>query len=767
MALISFVVPAYRVQGYLRECLDSILGQPVRDVEVVAVDDCSPDSCGEIIAEYAARDPRVRLVTLAENVGLGEARNIGLDQATGEYVWFLDSDDWLVDGCLVAVAERLRRVEPEVLVVDHVRAYWNNRKFGSGLAGTIPDSAGAVFAVRENPEVIGVLHTAWNKVLRRRFLVDLGLRFAPGWYEDVSFSYPVLLAACRISVLDAVCVNYRQRRCGAITRTRDDRHFEVFPHWRRVFDLITQWGPEYDDLRPLIFERMVWHYLIVLGNGRRVSPDLRRAFFDQVVADYRRWLPPGGYRVPGGVDGVKHRLVAGGHWRTYLTLRALHRSRGGARRLVRRPFSRRLSRAVRATLPSARAGRTATPAPRGVRLPLPAPLSRLARLPTPLFRAGGFSRAALLRGYYHAQLRRPLDPTLALYAAYWYRGYACNPAAIYERARELAPEIRGVWVVRRDRVPSLPPGVPYVVAGTRAYFRALAQAHWLINNVNFPDYVVKRPGSVHVQTHHGTPVKVMGLDQQHYPPGASGLDFPDLLRRIDRWDYSVTANTFCTQMWERAYPADYLPLETGYPRNDRLVNAGPGEIEAVRARLGIRPGERVVLYAPTHREHRPGYWPPFDADALLDALGPTGRLLVRGHYLDPAGTPTRRAGDLRVVDVTDHPSVEDLYLAADVLVTDYSSAMFDFGTLDRPIVIYAPDWDDYRRERGVYLDVLAEAPGVAATCLPELLDLFRTGAVDGAGAAGARERFRRRFCALDDGRAAERVVRRILLDEPD
>ncbi|WP_203861533.1 bifunctional glycosyltransferase/CDP-glycerol:glycerophosphate glycerophosphotransferase, partial [Plantactinospora mayteni] len=621
MALISFVVPVYRVQGYLRECLDSILGQPVADVEVVVVDDCSPDSCGEIIAEYADRDDRVRVVTLDRNVGLGEARNIGLDLATGEYVWFLDSDDWLVGGCLPAVAERLRRVGPEVLLVDHVRAYWDHRRRGSGLARTVPDSGAGVFAVRDRPEVLGVLHTAWNKVVRRRFLVDSDLRFGPGWYEDVSFSYPVLLAAGRISVLDVVCVNYRQRRSGAITRTRDDRHFEVFPHWHRVFELMARWGPEYDDLRPLIFERMVWHYLVVLGNGRRLSPELRRGFFDRVVADYRRWAPPGGYRVPGGIDGLKHRLVAGGHWRTYALLRALHHSRrGGVGRLARRQ------------------PRPPASAP----APLPAPPSEphgLSRLPAALAGAARLTREGLLRAYYHAQLRRPLDPGLALYAAYWFRGYACNPAAVYEKARELAPWIRGVWVVRRDQVSSLPPGLPYVVAGTRAYFRALAQASWLVNNVNFPDYVVKRPGSVHVQTHHGTPVKVMGLDQQGYPHGAAGLDFPGLLRRIDRWDYSLSANTFSTQMWERAYPAEYRTLEVGYPRNDRLVNAGPAEVEAVRRRLGIDPGERVVLYAPTHREHRPGYSPPFDPGALVEACGPAGRLLVRGHYLDPDACP--------------------------------------------------------------------------------------------------------------------------------
>lgn len=745
MSLISFVVPAYRVQGYLRECLDSILDQSFSDIEVIAVDDCSPDSSGEIMAEYAARDSRVKVLALPENVGLGEARNRGLELATGEYVWFLDSDDWLAEGCLSAVARRLREAEPDVLIVDHVRTYWNNRVTGSQLANVFPTPPGAAtFTVRERPELLDVLHTAWNKLVRREFLLGTGVRFGPGWYEDVSYTYPVLLSADRVAVLHRVCINYRQRRAGAITRTKGERHFEVFPHWRAVFAYLDAGGgraagdgPDagggpgtgggrFDDVRPLVFRRMIWHYLTVLGNGERLLPEQRPKFFAEMAADYRRYLPPGGYPVPAGNEGVKHRLVAAGKWRTFTVLRAAHLARNRARAVV--------AGTRRATLP---------------------PVRRLARL----------GRDALLRGYYHAQLRLPMDDRLALYAAYWYRGYACNPAAIYEKARELAPQLRGVWVVRRDRVGSLPPGVPYVVAGTPRYYRALARAKWLVNNVNFPDFVVKRRGSVHLQTHHGTPVKAMGLDQQRYPMGAASMNFPKLLRRIDRWDYSVTANSFSSQMWDRAYPAEYVTLETGYPRNDRLATAGPAEVAAARARVGVAPDERVVLYAPTHREHLPGYRPPFDPDRLLNTLGPGGRVLMRSHYFHDRESVEGTTEPGRVRDVSDYPSVEDLYLVADVLITDYSSAMFDYAVLDRPVVVYAPDWDAYRLSRGVYLDILAEPPGAVATTFPDLLDLFRTGAAEDDAAAKARAAFRRRFCTLEDGRAAERVVRRALLGE--
>ncbi|MFE0588545.1 CDP-glycerol glycerophosphotransferase family protein [Micromonospora echinospora] len=731
MALISFVVPVHRVQGYLRECLDSLLGQAFDDVEVIAVDDCSPDASPEILTGYAGRDPRVRLVRLTGNVGLGPARNVGLDRATGEYVWFVDGDDWLTPGCLPVVAERLRATRPDVLLVDHVRVHWNDSVTRSALRDVLPEPVGAeTFRLRDRPEAVRLLHTAWNKLVRREFLVSLGLRFAPGWYEDVSFSYPVLLAAGRIGLLDRVCVNYRQRRAGAITRTPGDRHFDVFAQWERVFRFLADHpaAAGAQDLHPVLFERMVWHHLTVLGNGERIAPELRAAFFDRIVADHARWRPPGGYRTPAGVEGLKHRLVAAGRWRTFSALRGVHQAGGTARRTVRV------------------ARRRAAPVLRGA--------ARLTR------------DAALLAGY-RAELRRPVDPTLAVYAAYWYRGYACNPAAIHAAARRLAPHVRGLWVVRRDRVDSLPPGLEYVVAGTAAYFRALARARWLVNNVNFPDHLRKRPGSVHVQTHHGTPVKVMGLDQRRYPLGASGMDFAALLRRIDRWDYSISSNSFSTQMWERAYPASYTTLEVGYPRNDRLVNATADEVADIRAGLGVGPGERVVLYAPTHREHLPGYRPPFDPHQLLDALGPHGRLLVRSHYFhdrepDASGWPS---GD-RVTDVSGYEPVEELYLAADVLVTDYSSAMFDFAVLDRPIVVYAPDLAAYRLARGVYFDVTEEPPGAVATTFPGLVDVFRSGAVDSSAAAGDRQRFRARFCVWDDGRAAERVVRRVFLGEP-
>jgi CDP-glycerol glycerophosphotransferase len=111
--------------------------------------------------------------------------------------------------------------------------------------------------------------------------------------------------------------------------------------------------------------------------------------------------------------------------------------------------------------------------------------------------------------------------------------------------------------------------------------------------------------------------------------------------------------------------------------------------------------------------------------------------------------------------VADHPRIEDLYLAADALVTDYSSVMFDYAVLDRPIVIYAPDWDEYRTLRGAYFDVVAEPPGPVVTTEADLAEVLATRRAWDDESTAQRQAFRARFCSLEDGRASERVVRRL------
>jgi CDP-glycerol glycerophosphotransferase len=382
---------------------------------------------------------------------------------------------------------------------------------------------------------------------------------------------------------------------------------------------------------------------------------------------------------------------------------------------------------------------------------------RRGRLRKRASQSAGRRRKARLERHYQRALRQPIDPNLAVFGAYWYAGYSCNPRAIYEKARELVPDMRGVWIVKRDAVGTLPEGVEHVIPGTEEYYDTIARARYLVNNVPFPNHVVKREGSVHVMTHHGTPLKKMGLDQRDAPVSGARIDFEGMMRRCSRWDYSVSANPFSTIVWEHAYPLPYESLEVGYPRNDVLSTATEDTVRRIREELGIAPDQIAVLYAPTHREYHDGYVPTLDLASVAAALGPGYVLLSRAHYFYK-GTGLH-AGQVR--DVSAHPSVEELMLAANVLVTDYSSIMFDYAVLDRPIVIHAPDWEVYRALRGTYFDLMEQAPGPVTRTEAEAVDALRAG----DSSADARSAFRARYCALEDGRAAERVVRRVWFGE--
>ena len=367
--------------------------------------------------------------------------------------------------------------------------------------------------------------------------------------------------------------------------------------------------------------------------------------------------------------------------------------------------------------------------------------------------------------YYEEQRGAPVEDDLTVFGAYWYTAVSCNPLAIYNKLGELMPEMRRVWVISKKAEQRVPAGVPYVLARTKDYYDVLARARYFVNNVNFPDHYVKRDRQIHVQTHHGTPLKKMGLDQKSSSDARPDEDFEQLLTRCARWDYSISSNAHSSKAWRSAYPVDVEMLDYGYPRNDVLANATPAEVDNARAELGI--GDRLaVLYAPTHREYLTGYQSTVDIARFAERLGDRAVLMARPHYAyggDPDLAELHRRG--RILDVAGAPSIEQLYLAADVLVTDYSSVSFDYGVLDRPIVIHAPDWDEYRVRRGTYFDIVADPPGVVSRTDDELFDVFATEAYRSPAATAARASFRAEFCSWDDGRASERVVRRVWLGE--
>ncbi|MEV6103442.1 CDP-glycerol glycerophosphotransferase family protein [Streptomyces sp. NPDC051940] len=717
MPRFSVVVPAHDGPGRLPGCLDSVLGQTFADVELVAVVTAPEGLCASIVAAHADRDPRITVVHSPAGDGLPGARNAGIAGATGEFLLFLDGDDTLVPGALEVIDARLKECgEPDLLLFDHERVHWFEGGRGPALGRLWRNAPSGAFRMEQHTALPDVAVPAWSGAYRRAFVSRHGLAFAPGMFTDTVWSVTAALRAERIALLPQVCVRHLQGRRGSRNELPGLHHLDLLDQ----FDLVMRRAAGLT-ADPAVLGR-VFHQLVrgVLKTAaspvRLPGTAVRRRFFRRAARLYRRHRPAG-VRRPGGSVALQHVLLASG---SYTAFRAV---RGTRRRL----------------------GRAARPARRCL----------------------GWLRRRILNPY-RVFLRRPVDENLAVYSSYWGRGYACNPAAIHAAARRLAPHIRSVFLVADGQARQLPDDVESVVIGSTRYWEVMATAKYTFNNVNFAMSVRKRPGTVHVQTQHGTPLKRMGVDLVEFPAAAAAAGpLGKLLQRVDRWDFNISSNHHSTEVWERAYPGAYESLDVGYPRNDAFYTSTAEDVAAIRRRLGVPEDRVAVLYAPTHRDYRTDFLPQLDLVAFCEALGEEFVVLLRAHhsYEGSAGLDGMlRSGAL--IDVTEHRSPEEVCLAADALVTDYSSIMFDYANLDRPIVVYADDWDVYRETRGVYFDLLAAPPGAVARTQDELTRIFRGGEWDGAAARHLRGAFRERFCDFDDGLAAERVVRRVLLGEP-
>ena len=343
----------------------------------------------------------------------------------------------------------------------------------------------------------------------------------------------------------------------------------------------------------------------------------------------------------------------------------------------------------------------------------------------------------------------------------WRGEYSDNPRAISEELHRRGTDLEHVWVIDPARAGEVPDWVVPVAPGSSRYLSVLGRARYIVANRTVPGFHRKRRGTTFVQTWHGTPLKKIGFETKRGDSRESRQARRTLERNVPNWDLLLSPNHFSTPILRQAFAYSGEILEAGYPRNDLLLAPDAGEIRArTRAALGIPDDRVVVLYAPTFRDDAP-FARGADVQQLARELGEGHVVLLRAHNIDARALSLGRSESFK--DVSHYPDNRELFLAADVLVADYSSLMFDFAVTRKPIVLFTPDLAHYRDKlRGFYINLEAEAPGPMLATVPDLKSAIEDldAVVDRYRDAYAR--FVERFCHLDDGHASERVVDALL-----
>ena len=726
---ISIIIPYKNYMGYLRECLESVQRQTFTDYEV-------------IIAYHEQEEQNIKLIESEfkfkhlSTINCGDcnvsiARNQGLKVALGNYICFLDADDYLLPNTLETwmntITESTMKIDVlfgaiinnslkyESFLTDFYK-YQTNFQTNKNLDVVIKDKSQLKGKKFDSKTIIG-------KLFKRKFLMKTELCFDEGLsaYGDLPFllnllefkprvngtketiyikrlhsdsiSMPSLTQSLGNQKSKAICDAYLVasedlNKQSAIKRSLDQFMIEYI--WNSVVSQLAK-----EDAVESSYE--------VLETLRNVTLKINLDTFKDLPLKQRNLIKK--------LNSGKYDAVI------------------------------RYSKFVM----------------QGVEL-----------------KAGLKGRFEFKKYMYNNWLIRlkPKSKTV-VFESFLGRQYSCNPKAIYEYMCKEYPDYHLVWSIDPKHKENFV-GLDVIERFSWKWLYTMARARYWVINSRLPLWMNKPSRTTYLQTWHGTPLKKLVFDvEEVYMPGTTTEKYKqNFYLESRKWDYLISPNEYSSEIFKRAFRFDKSMLEIGYPRNDVLYKGNYAEnIDLLKRELKIPLDKKVILYAPTFRDNKfymSGNYKfdlPMDLANLKKKYGKECVILLRMHYLVAENFDL---GPYRgfAYDFSNRADINDLYLVADLLITDYSSVFFDYANLGRPIAFYTYDLKDYREKlRGFYFDLVKEAPGPLVETeqgLFEVLDEFlEKGQFESHQTA--YETFYQKYCYLDEGESAKQAVEQVFV----
>ncbi len=735
MAKISVVIPFSKYGFYLKECLRTLYESTYTDFETILVKDHVTEDVSDLLSAY----PQVHVIE-SEKHGVAAARNAGMRVATGEYIYFLDVDDYVASDTF---AHLMDVEDGQDLIYGSIHHTWNNKaNFLESKAKKESEADPAEVEQREQARLHRI--EAYQSTLDANVNMDKEMAIYHLLKRRKGIrNFTVLGNAYRLAFL----------RAQNITFSEDFMYYSDMSFMCSVLDTLQSAIQNRDAM-----------YIKRKHNDPINYPALRQEDSDDrfkercdAVAYTRTLIDPEG-RVRYNLD---LKLI---HYFTNVMSKRIRRSDDEK---WRTEYFELLIPYIQDTQPEVldRLGRQNR---RMVNALLNHDLETVQK--SVRWKLGKKKLKSMLKNkntmyklaYYHSYLKKPVQEKVILFETFMAKNYSDSPKYIYEYIAKNYPEYTCVWAINGKH--DIPYGAKTVKRFSFQYAYYLATAKYLVFNVRQPLWFRKRDEQVFLETWHGTPLKRLVFDQEEVMSASPKYKQQFYKQRQD-WDFLVSANPFSSKTFRSCFMYEGRMLEFGYPRNDILYAPNKEEIAtSIRQKLHIPTDKKTILYAPTWRddEHyakgKYKFTLALDLQLMKEQLSDEYVVLLRTHHYIADHIDITGLEDF-VYNVCSYDDISELYLISDICITDYSSVFFDYANLKRPILFYTYDIEKYKNQlRGFYIDMNTEVPGPLLYTSQEVVDAISNIDQINEEYHERYEEFYDRFCCFDDGHASEHIA---------
>lgn len=733
---ISVIIPFSHYPHYLKECLESLKTSAFQDFETLLVVDKEHDCIDDVIKEYSF----VRVIE-SQVHGCAACRNVGMQYAMGEYIYFLDADDYVLENTLGLLAVH---AHGEDIVYGAISNTWNNKaNYLEKIANQEIDPEDLEEKQRLHEEKVDAYRlknpdesehrlqsvyyllrvkkgirsiTALGILFKTTFIRQNGFTFDENYryYSDMTFLCPVLdRLTSQVRVEDAIYVKRKHNdpiNYPALSQEESDDRFEE--RCKAV-----------ETTRSLIDENgIVRYYLdfkLIHFFTRSMSKRLRRSQDERWRNEYFTMIIPYIEKCrPDVLDELSRNNAK-------MVRALLNHDLKGVQKQVRWVLGKKKFKKMLKN-----------------------------------------KNTAYKLAYFHRYLKQPVKENVILFETFMAKNYSDSPKYIYEYIAQNHPEYECVWAINDGA--KIPYGAKTVKRFSFQYAYYLAVSKYLVFNVRPPLWYRKREEQVFLETWHGTPLKRLVFDQEEVT-SASPKYKQQFYRQRKDWDFLVSANPFSTKTFRSCFLYEGEVLEYGYPRNDILYWPNKDEIaQQLKEKLGIPKDKKTILYAPTWRDDQHYGSGQYKFELALDLKLMKERLqddyvvLLRTHHYISDHIDVSGLGDF-VINLSSYDDISEIYLISDICITDYSSVFFDYANLKRPILFYTYDFDKYKNQlRGFYIDMNTEVPGPLLYTSEQVVQAIEDIDEITEEYKERYDQFYDRFCCYDDGHASEHVAEAML-----